>query len=397
MIIAGHGRLEAAKQLAFESVPTITISGLNDREKAALRLADNKIAENATWDPKLLIHEIQFIGQELDVTDIGFETAELDRLMGSGPDSDAAADAVPEIDVDTRPVSSPDDCYQLGRHRLMCGDARDVDYYRLLMDGEQAQMAFTDPPYNVPIDGNVGGLGSIRHREFAMASGEMSPDEFTGFLCDFMRPVRIHCVDGAILYVFMDWRHVVKAVDAGNAAGLELKNMCVWNKTNGGMGSLYRSKHEFVLVFKSGDAPHINNIELGQHGRYRTNVWDYAGANTFGADRLTELQSHPSVKPVALVADAIRDCSHRGGIILDCFVGSGTTIIAAEITERRAFAMEIDPLYVDTAIRRWQSYTGGEALNAERGQTFANVARFRSQPTDSSAENGQRGTPGGAS
>jgi DNA modification methylase len=237
-------------------------------------------------------------------------------------------------------------------------------------------MVFTDPPYNVPISGHVGGLGNIQHREFAMASGEMSASEFTGFLTAVFRHLAAYSAEGAIHFQCMDWRHVEEIMAAGKAAYTELKNICVWVKNNGGMGSLYRSQHEFVFVFKSGAAPHINNVELGKHGRYRTNIWSYAGVNSFGGDR-SDLNLHPTVKPVAMVADAIRDCSHRKGIVLDAFAGSGTTLIAAEKTGRRGYGIEIDPLYCDVVIRRMHSVCGlGAALEAT-GESFDQVASGR--------------------
>jgi DNA modification methylase len=245
------------------------------------------------------------------------------------------------------------------------------------MGDEQAQVVFTDPPYNVPIDGHATGLGRTRHDDFVMASGEMSESGFRAFLETVFQNLAAHSVDGSIHFVCADWRHLYAYLAAGRNVFTELKNLCVWNKTNGGMGSFYRSKHELVLVFKSGTAAHVNNIDLGRHGRYRTNVWDYAGVNVFREGRQQDLGMHPTVKPVALVSDAILDCSSRGGIALDCFAGSGTTIIAAEKTGRRAFALELDPRYVDCAVRRWQDYTGDDGFHAESGIPFSGIARER--------------------
>jgi DNA modification methylase len=374
-IIAGHGRVAAAQLLDMECVPTIRIDHLSEAEKRAYVLADNKLAENAGWDRGLLALELAYIAEldlDFDVTITGFKTDEIDLLiqeMQTG-DSDPEADNVPPIDPAIPAVSGVGDLWHLGNHRLLCGDATDADAYRRLMAGRKAQMAFTDPPYNVAIDGHAGGLGAIRHREFLMASGEMSEAEFTAFLTTALRLMAINSIRGSIHYVCMDWRHAYELLTAGRVAYTEVKNLCVWNKNNGGMGSFYRSKHELVFVFKSGSGAHINNFELGQNGRYRTNVWDYAGVNTLRDGRREELQMHPTVKPVAMVADAIIDCSRRGGIVLDCFAGSGTTLIAAQKTGRKAYAMELDPHYVDTAIRRWQTLTGLEAVHAESGRTF---------------------------
>jgi len=243
-------------------------------------------------------------------------------------------------------------------------------------------MIFTDPPYNVRVDGNVCGLGAIKHREFQMASGEMTESEFIQFLKTTLGNLASFSVDGSIHFVCMDWRHCFEVISAGRNIYGELKNLCVWNKTNGGMGSLYRSKHEFVFVFKNGNGTHINNVELGSHGRYRTNVWDYPGISSMQASRLEELAMHPTVKPVALVTDAILDCSKRGGIVLDCFGGSGTTLVAAEKTGRRGYVMEIDPAYVDVSVRRFEKLTGKEASHAESGLTFAETKDRRSSETE---------------
>jgi hypothetical protein len=260
---------------------------------------------------------------------------------------------------------------------VLCGNATDPQAFPTLLGSERAQLVFIDPPYNVPIDGHVCGLGSIRHAEFAMGSGEMSEAEFTRFLQTVFGHLIGHSAGGSIHFVCMDWRHVYELLTAARGLYAEQKNLCIWNKDNGGMGSLYRSKHELVFVFKAGSGPHINNVDLGKHGRYRTNVWDYAGVNSLKAGRLEELSLHPTVKPVALVADAILDCSNRGGLVLDCFLGSGTTLIAAEKTGRRAAGMELDPVYVDTALRRWQEFTGQEPVHAESGRTFTAEAAAR--------------------
>jgi DNA modification methylase len=236
---------------------------------------------------------------------------------------------------------------------------------------------FADPPYNVRINGHAGGLGSIKHREFAMASGEMTSNQFVEFLrAVFLKAVEVS-LDGAIHFICMDWRHLEETLSAGRLIYSELKNLCVWNKDNGGMGSFYRSKHELILVYKVGTAPHLNTIELGQHGRYRTNVWDYAGVNTMRPGRLTDLAMHPTVKPVALMIDAIKDCSHRNDTVLDPFVGSGSTIIAAEKSGRRARAIEIDATYVDVAVRRWQGFTGSAAIHDATGRPFDEISDER--------------------
>jgi DNA modification methylase len=263
--------------------------------------------------------------------------------------------------------------WQLGSHRLLCGSALDLDAYPRLLEGGKADLVVTDPPFNVKIEGNVGGLGRIRHRDFAMASGEMSRQEFTSFLSTAFSNIAAHCVDGALSFVFMDWRHLREVLDAGESTFSELKNLVVWNKDNGGMGSLYRSKHELIFVFKLGTAPHINNVELGRHGRNRSNVWDYPGISSMRRGRLDELAMHPTVKPVAMIADAIKDASNSKGLVLDPFAGSGTILIAAEKTGRHAAAIELTPGYVDVAVRRWELYTGKPAVLVQTGETFEEV------------------------
>jgi DNA modification methylase len=371
-VIAGHARLEAAQLLGLDRVPIINLEHLTEAQARAYIIADNKLAENAGWDPQLLATELQFLSNldlDFDLTITGFETAEIDLLL-QGDDSNAGGieeDQIPELGP---PVSRLGDVWILGKHRLLCADATKHESFELLMGGQSAQLVFVDPPYNVRIDGNVCGTGSIRHREFVMASGEMSEAEFINFLKTVFGHLVAHSANGSIHFVCMDWRHLFELFSAGRQTYSELKNLCVWAKTNGGLGSLYRSQHEHVAVFKNGSRVHINNIELGRHGRYRTNLWSYAGMNSFREGRLDELAMHPTVKPVAMVADAILDCSKRGGLILDSFGGAGTTLLAAEKTGRRAAIMELDPAYVDLTIRRFQKLTGEEVTHAETGLTF---------------------------
>ncbi len=396
-IIAGHGRVKAAELLGYKQVPTICIDDLTEAQRRAYIIADNRLAENAGWDRDLLAIEFQYLDGleiEFDSSITGFEVAEIDFLIeGVDDDDDPDGDAIPELDPNEPAVSQEGDLWVLGRHRLLCADARDRASYKRLMAGRRAQMVFVDPPYNVAIDGHVGGSGSIKHDEFVMASGEMSALEFTSFLEKCLAQLAKHSIDGAIHFVFMDWRHIYELLTAARTVYSEVKNLCVWNKDNGGMGSFYRSKHELIFVFKNGTAPHLNNIQLGAHGRNRTNVWDYPGVNTLRAGRLEDLALHPTVKPVALIADAIRDCSKRGGVVLDAFVGSGTTLIAAQKTGRIAYAMELDPRYVDTAIRRWQAYTGDAALHATDKRPFDEVAVARK--AKSAKAKGSPGSRGG--
>jgi DNA modification methylase len=380
-IIAGHGRVEAAKQLGLRTVPTLALSHLSETERRAYVLADNKLALNAGWDREILAIELQgLVDLDFDVELTGFSLAEIDFVLDEAgeadPDApDAAEDAVPNI---TGPaVSRMGDVWILGRHKLVCGDARSSDAYARLLGNERVDMVFTDPPYNVAIDGNVCGLGSVKHREFAFASGEMSEMQFTQFLEASLGAMASVMRDGAIAFVCMDWRHMGELLNAGRTAFTELKNLVVWNKTNGGMGAFYRSKHELIFVFKQGTAPHTNSFGLGETGRYRTNVWDYAGISSISASRGDELAMHPTVKPVAMIADAIKDCSKRGEIILDGFGGSGSTLMAAEKTGRCARLIEYDSIYCDTIVRRWQAYTGKLATLASTGQKFDEVDETR--------------------
>ncbi|WP_339716870.1 site-specific DNA-methyltransferase, partial [uncultured Sneathiella sp.] len=295
----------------------------------------------------------------------------------------------PEEDIllpDTGPaVTEIGDIWQIGKHRLICGDATDADVYAALLEGERAQLVFTDPPYNVPVDGHVCGLGKVRHREFAMATGEMDEESFTDFLGTVFRNLARFSQDGAIQFICMDWRHVGEMTSAGKMAYPSLLNICVWAKTNGGMGSLYRSQHELVFVFKAGTGRHINNVELGRHGRNRTNLWTYAGINSFGKTRDADLALHPTVKPVALVADAILDCSKRNGIVLDAFAGSGTTLIAAEKTGRRGYGIELDPRYCDVIVKRLAEVMGASAVHGATGRTFDDIAADRAQEAGESS------------
>jgi len=335
VILAGHARHEAALRLGLEQVPCLRLRHLSPDQKKAFTIADNKMSDLSSFDDEVLRSVMKELAQvDFDMELTGFDTAEIDFLVDglAAETSPDPADSFALPDPNLRPVSRIGDLWLLDRHRLLCGSALDPTAYERLLPEDRAQLIFTDPPYNVPIQGHVSGLGRVRHREFPMASGEMSDGEFQAFLVTAMNQLKYFSTDGSIHYMCMDWRHVRIVLEAGESIYTELKNVCVWNKTNAGMGSLYRSKHEFVVVFKNGTARHQNNVELGMNGRYRTNVWDYPGVNAFGATRDADLAEHPTVKPVALVADAIRDCSKRGAIVLDPFAGSGVTILAAERT-----------------------------------------------------------------
>jgi DNA modification methylase len=380
-IVAGHGRYEASKLLKLSQVPVIFLDHLSETQAKAYMLADNKLTDRSTWDDAKVavqLKELSEIVLDFDIEAVGFELPEIDLRIQSldAPDETDRAD---EFDKPAGPaVSVTGDLWLLGPHRLYCGNALDPTAYAVLMESERAAAVFTDQPYNLEIDGHVGGNGRIKHREFLFGSGEMSKEEFANFLATGLKLMCDNAAAGAVFYACMDWRHMGEMLAAGDAAGCELLNVCVWIKSNAGMGSFYRSRHEMVFVFRNGKAPHLNNVQLGRFGRNRPNTWFYPGVNSFarkGAENA--LSWHPTVKPLALVADAVLDCSKRGDIILDPFAGSGTTILAAERTGRRGFGIEIDAIYVDTAIARWEKMTGQQARTAH-GVTFAQMKSERS-------------------
>jgi DNA modification methylase len=379
VILSGHGRLEAAKLLGLESVPTRVIVGLTEAQKCAFVVADNKISDLSSFDDNLLKRQLEIIIEaQIDIELTGLSTAEVD-IMFEPADESKGADPhdLQAEDIREEVVSRLGDCWLMGPHRLLCANAIEAESYSLLMLDELAQLVISDPPYNVAISGFAGGKGKVKHPEFVMASGEMSRKEFTAFLNTAFLRTRDFSVDGAIHFYCMDWRHLREIQDAAEPLFGPMRQLCVWAKDNAGMGTFYRSQHELVLVFKKGDAPHTNNFELGQHGRYRTNLWSYPGVNTFTGKGYELLAMHPTVKPVSLIADALRDCSHRQDIVLDPFAGSGTIFIAAERTGRHARGIELDPKYVDVAIMRWQRVTGKQAVLVATGQTWDQVRAER--------------------
>jgi DNA modification methylase len=381
-VVAGHGRLLAARKLGWDTVPVIKLGHLNESQYSAFLIADNRLTENSSWDERLLGEQLKVLSEleldfELEVT--GFEIAEIDVLIDgfeavNEPDPD---DRLPAIEVSA--VSASGDLWQLGKHRVLCGDSLVAENYARLMDGAKADLVITDSPYNVPIDGHASGLGRVHHREFVMASGEMSTPEFTEFLRKAMTLSKQSSEPGSLAYYFMDFRHIKQILAAGTDVYGELMNLCVWAKSNAGMGSFYRSGHELIFLFKNGVASHRNNIQLGKFGRYRTNVWNYPSANTFSRSGPEGdlLALHPTPKPVALIADAITDSTARGALVLDPFLGSGTAVIAAERTGRVCYGLELDPLYVDAIIRRWQRHTKRDAIHIGSGETFGVRETFK--------------------
>lgn len=377
-VIAGHGRILAALTLNLSTIPTIRLDHLTDAQATALKIADNRLIELGTWNRKLLAEQFQALMAvnldfDLDVT--GFETPEIDLLIeGLAPAAPSKADAADTIPAEVAgpPVSHAGDLWLLGPHRIMCGNALEEGAYASLMGDQRAAMVFTDPPYNVPIEGHASGLGKVQHQNFVMASGELTEAEFTTFLLTACRLLTRYSRTGSLHFLCMDWRHLWELLSAGRQVYAELKNLCVWAKDQPGMGSLYRSQHELIAVFKHGTGRHRNHVQLGKFGRSRSNVWRYPSATAFSraTDEGHLLSLHPTVKPVQLVADALLDCSRRDEIVLDPFVGSGTTVIAAQRTGRVCYGLELDPHYVDVIIRRWQAYTGDRARHAVSGKPF---------------------------
>lgn len=356
VLIAGHGRLRAAKELGLVSVPVIELLDLTEAQKKALRLADNKIALNAGWDLEILkleLAEIATLDVDFDLALTGFASGEIDVVLKAANDPDD--EIIPVVPVEPRTKFG--DIWILGDHRIGCGDGREVEFLkRIIGEGASVDAAFMDPPYNVKINGHANAKG--RHREFAMASGEMSDDQFRTFLVETLGAAAAVSRSGAVHYVCMDWRHLDDVSAVGRTVYDDLLNICVWNKSNAGMGSLYRSKHEMIFVYRVGSTPHANMVELGKHGRNRTNVWDYPSVNSMAGSRREDLALHPTVKPVAMVADAYQDVTHRGDLVFDMFLGSGTSLIAAERTGRRFRGCDIDPAYIDVAVERWKQLTG---------------------------------------
>jgi DNA modification methylase len=377
-VVAGHGRLSACNLLGIEEVPVIRLEHLSEHQRRAFMIADNRLTENSEWNKPLLGEQLKILSDaelnfSLEVT--GFEMAEIDTMIeGVSPVFEGEADPADAVVDSGIPVTKPGDLWVLGRHRLLCGNALDEKSYLMLMQGRRATAVFTDPPYNDPIDGYVSGFGKIHHREFAMASGEMSEAEFVEFLFKTFRNLERNSKKGSLHFVCLDWRHLFELLAASRRVYSEFKNLCVWVKECGGQGSLYRSRHELVFVFKNGHAKHRNNVQLGQYGRYRTNVWEYPRVNSAGRSNEEGLPGvHPTIKPAAMVADAILDCSSRNDIVLDPFVGSGTTVIAAERTGRICYGMELEPSYADTVVRRWQAFAEKKAVHEKSGRSFTEL------------------------
>ena len=381
LVIDGVVRVEAAKLLNLPMIPCVVIDSLTASELKLLRIAINRLGEKNTWsldELKLEFEEMVLEDAPIEIT--GFDLVEIDGILTE------VAQVVTEpgcIEPSPGPsTAQPGDVFVLGDHRVICGDARDVTTMYRLMRGDMARFVFTDQPYNVAIAGNV---TRSDHREFAMASGEMTEDEFRAFNQTWIGQATRYLVDGGVLATFIDWRGLASVSAAAVTAALSQINLVVWTKTNAGMGSLYRSQHELLPLFKKGDAPHVNNVDLGKKGRSRSNTWTYAGASSMGSDARRGLQDHPTVKPVAMLADALLDVTNRGDVVLDPFLGSGSTLIAAQQTGRVCRGVEIDPLYVDLILRRYEEVTGRAAILEETDETFAALARRRAGERDAVA------------
>jgi DNA modification methylase len=392
-VVAGWGLVLAARKLGVTDVPAVIVSDLSEANLRLLRLALNRLGEDSSWDVdalKLEFGDVLEISNNIDLSMSGFEMGEIDVVLGGAIGEEDALPIVNEVDP---PVTKFGDCWRLGDHRLLCADALMAESYERLMGQERAQMIFTDPPWNIAIEGNVSGLGEVKHKDFAMACGEMTPAEFEAFLKVSLGHAGAHSEDGALHYVCMHWSKMKEMLAAADGVYNALVNLCVWNKTNAGMGSLYRSKHELIFIYRNGKGRHVNNVALGRFGRHRSNVWDYPGQNVFNGTAKSKLKLHPTAKPVALVADAIRDASHRGKLILDPFGGAGSTLIAAEKTGRQARLIELEPRYVDATIKRWEVLTGRHAEresiseSAPRVSSYANGSA-QSMLEDSSASQG---------
>lgn len=375
-IITGHARIEAAKKIGITEVPIIRIDHLTNLQIRAFRIADNRLAELAEWDEKFLKTELIYLIEintkleiDLDIS-IGFETAEIDNILNA--DTGEIDDIINKLEIseEKTSVTQLGDLWHLGKHKLLCANSCDPASYQKIMQKQKAQILCTDPPYNLPIDGFVSGKGSVKHQEFKQASGEMSQDQFKQFLKSTVMNAINASKDGALFYIFMDWRHDQELQEAAKQSGLTQVNLAVWDKNSGGMGSLYRSQHELVFIYKRDRAPHINNIMLGKYGRNRTNVWRHPAANMSKEGRLA-LKGHPTPKPIALIMDIIKDSTKFNDIVLEPFVGSGTTILAAEKTRRRCYGIELEPAYVDLTIERWETLSGQKAIHAETQMSYS--------------------------
>lgn len=379
VIVDGHVVAQAMQKLGENQIWCVTVDHLDENQRELLHVTLNRLSECGEWDVEALgplLIDLGEIGFDLGTT--GFTIQELDIVMSPSPEAlvtTAADEEIPAPPSD--PVTVLGDLWVLGNHRLLCGDSTDEESFEAVLNGRLADLVFTDCPWNIPIEGFVSGLGKKIHKDFKMAAGEMSDAEFGEFCRQFHAHSTAHLVSGGVFYSCIDWRSVDTVMSAGKAAGLRHINIAVWNKGSGGMGTPYRSAHELVVVFTKGDKLAVNNVELGKHGRDRTNVWSYPGANRKGSSAGKALEHHPTPKPIEMVRDAILDVSLPGALVLDPFMGSGTTLLAAQHCGREACGIELDPAYVDVEVVRWEAMTGEHAIHAVTGLTFAETAAER--------------------
>jgi len=377
-VIAGHGRLAACKLLGINQVPTIRLDHLTEEQIRAFMIADNRLTENAGWDDRLLGQQLKALSEiklDFSLEATGFEMGEIDVMIDglASPFEAEAADTLPKL-RSAVPITKPGDLWLLGRNRVICGDALADRSYQRLMDDRLAAAVFTDPPYTDPIDAYVTGFGKVHHAELVNASVETTEAEFTEFLSKAFTNLTIASAPGAIYCLCVDWRHLEELLAAAEQTYTELRNVCVWVQDSGGQGSLYRSQYELIFVFESGKTKHRNDVESGQYGRDRTNIWQNPRVNSqCRKAKEPNLRPHSSVKPVAMVVEALRDCTAHDEIVLDAFLGSGTTLVAAEQIGRICYAIELDPSYVDLAVRRWQAYTGDTAKHALSKRSFRDL------------------------
>jgi len=371
-LICGHGRIQACKKLGWKEVPAIRAKDLGDEKTRAYMIADNRLTENSVWDEDLLGENFKTLSEldlDFDIEVIGFDYGDIEKFINLNEDEEPSKEETVITPDEAPQIAKEGDLWALGNHRIYCGDSLKKESYESLFSGtsKQASIVFTDPPYNLSAR-DISQTCAEHHGDFAMGSGEMSSQEFTSFLQQIFENLVSHTADGSIHYICMDWRHAPELLEAGSQVYEELKNTCVWVKSTGGMGTFYRSQHELIFVYKNGKAKHQNHFKLGQHGRYRSNVWNYPSVMHLDAkdgDKAGKeaLQLHPTIKPVAMIEDALKDCSRRKEIVLDAFLGSGSTLIAAEKAQRICYGIELSPRYVDVAIQRWQEWTGKTALN----------------------------------
>jgi DNA modification methylase len=384
-IADGHVRAAACGKVGLEDIPCIDVNYLSEEEARLLSLSMNKISETGEWDlGELKLEMAELIALDMDLSVTGFSAQEQDIILLDGDSAESDEAEIP--DVPEQPVSQLGDTFRAGDHRIHCGDARVKESYIAALTGRSACAIITDPPFNVKIANNVSGLGKHKHTEFVMASGEMSEAEFAEFLLSFLEVSADHLIEGGAVFTFIDWRSVERMIAAGKAAGLSLINLAVWDKGSGGMGAFLRSAHELIPIFCKGKSLAINNVHLGKHGRDRSNVFRYPGANKPGTSAAEALALHATPKNVDLIVDMILDVTHRGDVVLDPFLGSGTTIIAAQKTGRIACAIELDPKFVDVAIMRWEQLTGEEVIHEQTGMTFAELREARCAPPDAADE-----------